>query len=167
MVFLAVHSAAAESEESWINKQKKLEEYYLSKMLEITKYRVHTTLPRKFPGETPTEITKLQEEFLVEYDSELKSGLQVKITNPESSSSRTMDTYWNTPVVMNHIRRAVRNRDDSTPLQGYEICFTNGMSDYPVMVMMEAVTTDEIARAFENGMERATFKTLETILCLP
>ena len=144
MVFLSIPSAAAETEDEWLSKQRTLEEFYLGKMLELTKFRVHTTLPRKFPGDTPAEIQKVQNEFLEEYDGELKSGVQVRLTNPESSSSRTMDTYWNTPVVMNHVRRAVRNRDNSTPLQGYGVCFTNKNSDYPVMIMMEAVTTDEV-----------------------
>jgi hypothetical protein len=153
MVFLAIPSAAAETEDVWVQKQKQLEGFYMGKMLELTKYRVHTTLPRKFPGEFPDDILKMQEEFVLEYDGELKSGAKVKVTNPDSSASKTMETYWFTPVVINHVRRAVRSgrKNEATPLEGYAVCFTNSNDDYPIMLMMEAVTTDENAEEDEDG----------------
>jgi hypothetical protein len=142
-VFLAIPSAAAETEDVWVQKQKQLETYYLGKMLELTKYRVHTTLPRKFPGDFPDDLMKIQESFVSEYGGELKSGASIKITNPVSYGSRNMDAYWFTPVVINHIRRAVKSNQGEPPLEGYEICFKNDNEDYPVMVMMEGVSADE------------------------
>eukprot|EP00339_Tiarina_fusa_P005622 CAMPEP_0117039142 /NCGR_PEP_ID=MMETSP0472-20121206/27501_1 /TAXON_ID=693140 ORGANISM="Tiarina fusus, Strain LIS" /NCGR_SAMPLE_ID=MMETSP0472 /ASSEMBLY_ACC=CAM_ASM_000603 /LENGTH=280 /DNA_ID=CAMNT_0004749573 /DNA_START=146 /DNA_END=988 /DNA_ORIENTATION=+ len=153
VVFLSVPSAAVETEDVWIQKQKKLETFYLGKMLELTKFRVHTTLPRKFPGDYPDDVMKVQEEFVAEYGGELKSGATVKITNPVSYGSRTMDTYWFTPVVINHIRRAVKSQQGAPPLEGYEICFKNTNEDYPVMMMMEAVTTAQGAEEDEDAGE--------------
>jgi hypothetical protein len=160
MVFLALPSAAAEDVEEWVEKQKKLEAYYVQQMIEITKIREHHTIPRKFPNKTPKDIQKDMDEYVEEFDDELKSGGSVKLENPQSSSSRTMDLYWFTPLVMNFIRKAVRSKagEDASPLEGYSICFTNKHDDMPILIVMETVMTSEEEGDTASGDEKAGFE---------
>jgi hypothetical protein len=164
LVFLALPSAAEEHEvedADWIVKQRKLEDYYVQQMIELSKYRVHTTLPRKFPNPPPEDIQGLMNEFLEEFEGELKSGCQVKLANPKSTSSRTMDSFWFTPVVINYVRKAVRNRKEeweATPLEGYSICFTNENEDSPILVVMESYMTSEEPESADSGDESPVFE---------
>jgi hypothetical protein len=164
VVFLALPSAAAEEDEEnadWAPKQKKIEEYFLTQMIELTKYRVKTTLPRKFPNAPPEDMQGLMNEFLEEYEGELDSGCQVKLANPKSTSSRTMETFWFTPVVINFVRKAVRNRKEeweATPLEGYSICFTNTNDDAPILIVVESVMTSEEAGSEDSADESPVFE---------
>jgi hypothetical protein len=163
LVFLALPSPAAEGDEDnskWVEDQKKMEEYFVSQTLELTKNRVHKTLPRKFRENPPEAISKLTHAFLDEYFGELKTGCKIKITNPRSTSTRTMETFWFTPVVINHLRKAVRTRKDeweATPLEGYEICFSN-THDEPMQMIIESIMTSEEPGASDSGDESPAFE---------
>ena len=163
MVFLALPSPAddrEENDEEWMGKQKKIENYFMSEMIEIvSKDHVHHFLPKKFKGTPPSEIQSLMNEFLDEYEGEEPStGLTVKISNPTSTSSRTLNTEWFTPVVTNRIRKSVRNRKgekEGPPLEGYSICFINhNEEDWPVLMVLNSVATS--ASPFDDSSEDET-----------
>lgn len=146
MVFLVLPGlAAAEDQENpdWVKEQRELEEFFIHQMSEMQKYRIRSTLPRKFPDHPPEGISQLMTKFLNQYEGELKAGCKVTVSNPKSEASRTLESFWFTPLVLNHIRKAIRNRDDvineSNPLEGFELCFENTNKDFPVQMVVESV----------------------------
>lgn len=151
MVFLALPKYADDEEgerpATWTSKYSAMESFYFNEMVELTKQRVQqTSLPRKFTGTPPEDISKAMNEFLESIDNEVKSGCQVKLSNPQSSASRTMETFWFQPVVLNHLRNAIRTRQqdhESSPLEGYSACFKNSNDDYPVQILFDSVLTSE------------------------
>jgi len=151
MVFLSIPSPTFEQEEAetppWITKYSGMETYFFGQMLEITtKKRKKIALPRKFPGSPSEEIKAAMDSFIEYFEGEEKAGLQVKLSNPKSSSTRTMETFWFTPIVINHLRKAVRaNADEreSSPLEGYSACFVNTNPDFPVRMVVDSVMTSE------------------------
>lgn len=57
-----------------------------------------------------------------------------------------METFWFQPVVVNHIRKAIRTRKEKregSPLEGYSVCFVNSNEDFPVQVLVDSVMTSE------------------------
>jgi p24 family protein delta-1 len=151
LVFLALPKSTYEEEEeepaAWMGQYNAMESYFFNEMVDLSKKRVQrTSLPRKFTGTPPEEISQAMNGFLESIDNEVKSGCQVKLSNPKSSSSRTMETFWFQPVVLNHIRKAIRTRQqepESSPLEGYSACFKNGNEDYPVQILVDSVLTSE------------------------
>jgi hypothetical protein len=152
MVFLAVPSPTYEDDgkaetPKWIEKYDAMEAHFFNQMVGITrKRRKNLPLPSKF-SENPTEdIQSAMDSFIEYYEGETKSGCQVKLSNPISSNSRTMETSWFNPVVVNHVRKAVRARreeKEASPLEGYSACFTNSNDDFPVHIMVDSVMTSE------------------------
>merc|ERR1719223_109743 len=112
-------------------------------MQELTKRRTQTSaLLRKFPVKPPSDVQSSMDEFLESFDGTLSSGCQVTLSNPKSTSTRNMETYWFTPLVINHIRRAIRTRKEereSSPLEGYMACFVNKNTDFTVHVVVDSV----------------------------
>jgi hypothetical protein len=159
MVFLALPSAAAEEEEQWVEKQSKLEEYYVQQMVKVTNHREHHgTVARSFKEDPPEDIKKNMDEYVEEFDGDSKSGCSVKIENPSSSSSRTMDLFWFTPVVMNYIRKVVRSKGEDEPLEGYSICFKNKRDDMPIQIVIETVMVSEEVVSLDSGDEAPAFE---------
>jgi hypothetical protein len=142
--------AAEEDEENadWVKEQRELEEHFVYQMAEMQKYRVRSALPRKFPNAPPESISQAMTKFLNDnYDGELKSGCKVTVSNPKSTASRTMDNLWFTPIVINHIRKAIRSKDgEENPLEGYEICFENTNEEAPVQIIVESVLVSDNGR---------------------
>mmetsp|Transcript_38418 Transcript_38418/g.80450 ORF Transcript_38418/g.80450 Transcript_38418/m.80450 type:complete len:304 (+) Transcript_38418:252-1163(+) len=167
MVFLALPSAANDEEDGsipkWIQNYSALESHFMGQMQEITKRRTkNSALLRKFPVKPPPEIQASMDSFLESYDGELKSECKVRLTNPKSTSSRMMDTFWFTPLVINHIRRAIRTHKkdrESSPLEGYMACFLNESTD-PVHIIMDSVMVSEGPEYDddENESEDETFQ---------
>jgi len=150
LVFLALPKYAddedGEKPAAWTSKYNAMESFYFNEMVELTKKRVQqTALPRKFTGTPPEDISNAMTDFLESVDNEVKSGCQVKLTNPKSAASRTMETFWFQPVVLNHLRKAIRTRQDheSSPLEGYAACFQNTNEDFPVQILVDSVLTSE------------------------
>lgn len=152
MVFLALPSPAYDEEEEkktpkWVQNYNSLESHYLSQMQELTKRRTQTSaLLRKFPVKPSSDVQLSMDDFLESFDGTLSSGCKVKLSNPKSSTSRNMDTYWFTPLVVNHVRRAIRTREqerEKSPLEGYEACFINDNDDFTVRIVVDSVLTSD------------------------
>jgi p24 family protein delta-1 len=150
MVFAAIPSLSYDEEQlekpMWISKYKEMEGHFFNQILLLSKSRKQVTLPKQFLEVPPEEIKSAMDSFIQSFEGEIKSGIQLKLTNPESSSSRTMDAFWFTPLVVNHIRKAIRtrrNERESSPLEGYSACLTNSNDDYPVHVIVDSVLTSE------------------------
>jgi p24 family protein delta-1 len=147
VVLLALPGLAAEEDEenpNWATEHKELEEHFVFQMAEMQKYRVRSTLPRKFPNTPSDQISKHMKKFITDKnEGELKSGCKITISNPKSTASRAMESFWFTPLVLNHLRKSIRASDDvgrkSNPLEGYEFCFENTNEEAPVQILMESV----------------------------
>lgn len=150
MVFLVIPSAEVDEDEGtpkWVENYKALESHFMGQMQELTKRRTkNESLLRRFPAKPPPDVQASVDEFLASFeDGSLKTDVQVTLTNPKSTNARSMDTYWFTPLVVNHVRRAVRtqkNERESSPLEGYEACFENDYVD-PVHVIVDSVMVSE------------------------
>lgn len=145
MLFLAIPSAAVEEDDHWIEKHDSLEEYFIAQMVDLTKHRVNNALPTKFLQKPPKEIQKLVSQFVDEY-GDIKTGAKVKLSNPTSQASKTLETYWFTPVVMNYVKG-----EDETALEGYSICFDND-NEWPILMILESVITSDPVGDSEDGV---------------
>lgn len=162
VVFLAIPGQDAEEDEEnvdWTREQKELEDYFTNQMAQMEKYKVRNSLPRKFPEQPPENISKLMSKFLNQYDGELKAFCKITVATTSKASSRNMETFWFTPIVINHLRKSLRGRD-SDKLDGYEFCFENSNEDSPVQIVVETVYTsgpetgeddDGVAPVFESS----------------
>ena len=168
VVFVAVPGLAAEEDEEnpdWVKEQREMEEHFVFQMSEMQKYRVRSTLPRKFPTTPSDAITKLMNKFLNDkQDGELKSGCKVTVTNHQSSVIRSMESFWFTPLVLNHLRKTFRGGGgdmgrNSNPLEGYEFCFENSNEDAPVQIIVESVLlSDPIISNDADGTTKKVFE---------
>lgn len=140
-----------------------LENYLFDQMQEITKRRTKNAgLLRKFPAKPPPEVQSAMDDFLRSFQGNMKTPLKVTLTNPKSTNHRSMDTYWFTPLVINHVRRAIRTpkKDrESSPLEGYMACFDNDDEEYPLHVVVDSVYVGEGPEYDddENASEDPTF----------
>lgn len=168
MVFLVIPSAEYSDEEEdgtphWIENYKSLESHFIGQMQEITKRRTkNEALIRKFPVKPPADVQTSMDDFLKSFDGSLKTEVTVRLTNPKSTNHRSMDTYWFTPLVVNHVRRAIRtvkNDRESSPLEGYSACFINDHEDL-VHVIVDTVMVNEGPDYDddENASEDPTFQ---------
>lgn len=147
LLFLPLPSEGSPTSE-WIKKYEDLEQFYLAQVIDLTKSRVHTTLPRSFSSDPPQNIKSTMDELIDKwYNGETNTQVQIKITNPHTESSTTMETKWFEPIVVNHLRRTLRlqqhERHEKTPLEGYEICFISKNDDVPALMMVEHVLTSD------------------------
>merc|ERR1719343_1139023 len=156
VIFLVLPSASYHDDEEesgmpkWVQNYETLEKHFYGQMFEISQRRTSNgALLRKFPVKPPADVQSSMDDFLQSEDIEgtLKTGLTVKITNPKSTNERKMDTYWFTPLDINHIRRAIRtpSKDrESSPLEGYSACFLNdSVHEEPVHILMDSVLVSE------------------------
>lgn len=150
MVFLVIPSAEVDDEgeetPKWVDNYKAIESHFMGQMQEITKHRTkNEALLRKFPAKPPADVMASMNEFLEQFEGDLKTGVEVTLTNPKSTNSRNMKTFWFQPLVINHVRRAVRtqkNDRESSPLEGFEACFENEYMDL-VHVIVDSVMVSE------------------------
>jgi len=150
MVFLTLPSTALDDDgmggpPSWVKNYNAVENHFLGQMQELTKRRTkNSALLRSFPVKPPSDVQSSMDSFLGSSDG-LKTGLKVTLTNPKSTNSRTMDTHWFIPLVVNHMRRALKgpkhNREKS-PLEGFMACFINENED-PVHIVVDSVMVSE------------------------
>jgi hypothetical protein len=165
VVFLALPGLASEEDidnADWAKEQKELEEHFVFQMAEMQKYRVRSALPRKFPNTPPDQITKFMNKFINDQnEGELKSGCKITVSNPKSTASRSMDAFWFTPLVLNHLRKSIRSRDDlgknTNPLEGYEFCFENSNDDAPLQIILESVFLSD-PKMGDEGDEKPVFE---------
>ena len=149
MVFLALPSMTYdESGETpkWVSKFKELEAHFFTQMVEISKNRKKSILPKVFPTQPSDEIRSAMDSFIEYFEGETNSGCAIQLSNPQSSVSRSMESFWFTPVVINNVRRAIRSRKDereASPLEGYKACFHNSNEDFPMHIVMDSVMTSE------------------------
>jgi hypothetical protein len=168
MVFLALPRFKDENEETAI-KAKKVEEYAVEQTLQLSKLREKgSTLPQKFPNPPPADAAGLMKDFLQMVDSKGGSkgqGCKVVISNPHTGSTRTMESFYFTPIVLNNVRQTVRaNEDelDTQPLEGYSICFNNHVNAHvEVQMVMEVVMVNEnpLAEEVKNDNNKGGFDT--------
>lgn len=153
MIFLVLPSADHESEQDggdsplkWSENYDKLENHFMDQMQEITKRRAeNSSLQRKFPVKPPPDVQKSMDDFLSGVNG-MKTPLELTLTNPKSTNSRSMDTYFFTPLVINHVRRAIRTQKkdrESSPLEGYLACFENHHTENPIHVVVDSVLVSE------------------------
>jgi len=161
---LAIPGLAAEQDEEnpdWPTEQREMEEYYVLQMTEMEKYRTRSALPRKFPNAPPERITKLMDKFINDKQGgELKAGCKITITNPMSTSVRSMESFWFNPVVLNHLRKSLKGRDEvrnSYPLEGYEFCFENSNEDAPIQIILESVLLSDPHPSEGKSGDKAVF----------
>jgi len=148
MVFLVIPSAEVEEEveEKWAESYPAVERHFMGQMQEITKRRTkNEALIRKFPTKPPSDVQTAMDDFLKQFEGGIKTDVMVRLTNPKSTNSRDMDTYWFTPLVVNHLRKAIRQQKkdrESSPLEGYSACFINDF-DFMVHVIVDTVMVSE------------------------
>lgn len=146
VALLLLPSADDEENPNLGKQQGILENYFVQEVDKLKNYRVGSgsALPKKFPNKPPDYISKLMDTFL-KNDESRKTNCKIILSNPESGGSRNLDTYWFAPVVVNHLRRALRHNfgENELPLAGFEICFDNTRNDRPVQVVMESVYTGD------------------------
>jgi len=152
MVFLVLPSAGHDADKDgdlpkWSKNYDKLETHFMDQMQEVTKRKTtNSGLLRKFPVKPPPEVQTSMDGFLSEFSGNLKTPCKITLTNPKSTNSRTMDTYWFTPLVINHIRRAIRTQKkdrESSPLEGYMACFQNDDEDNPIHIVVDSIMVSE------------------------
>lgn len=152
MVFVVYPSSGFDNDgeggtPEWSKNFDKLENYLFDQMQEITKRRTtNSGLLRKFPSKPPTEVQSSMDDFLRSFKGNMKTPVKITLTNPKSTNTRSMDTYWFTPLVINHVRRAIRTpkKDrESSPLEGYMACFDNDDEDFPIHVVVDSVMVSE------------------------
>jgi hypothetical protein len=150
MVFLALPSMTYDEESpktpTWVSKFKELEAHFFRQMVEISKHRNKATLPKVFPSQPPDEVRAAMDSFIEYFEGETKSGCTIQLSNPQSSVSRTLESYWFTPVVVNNVRKVIRSRREereASPLEGYKACFHNSNEDFPMHIVMDSVMTSE------------------------
>jgi Rod binding domain-containing protein len=156
LVFVALPRFTDETEEMR-TKAKEVEAYFVEQTLQLSKVRQNaSTLPKKYPNPPPDDTALLMKEFLEMVDS--KGGSQGKcckivISNPDTGRTRIMESFYFTPIVLNHFRKTVRSNEDEMdmpPLEGYSICFNNeDQAKVHVQIVMEAVMVNEISSADE------------------
>ena len=149
MVFLSLPSESFENDDQtgspdWTKNYSGIENHFLNQMQDLTNRRTKNgSLLRKFPEKPPQDVQNSMNSFISSNES--KSGCTVKLTNPKSTSSRSFNTHWFIPLVINHLRKAVRTEKkdrESSPLEGYEACFQNE-NDYPVHFILDSVMVGE------------------------
>lgn len=157
VVFLALPGLAADEEQQnadWAKEQREMEEHFVYQMAEMQKYRIRSALPQKFTSETPERITQLMKKFLHDQnDGEHKSGCKITVSNPTSTGTRTIESFWFTPIVINHLRKTIRTPADvgnENPLEGFELCFENTHDDSPVQILVESVLMNEPGMVFSD-----------------
>ncbi|KAG7352991.1 emp24/gp25L/p24 family protein [Nitzschia inconspicua] len=150
LAFVALPSSTHDEEDGnlpkWILNYKDLEAHFFNQMLEMSKSRKKAALPQRFPQDPPEDVKASIESFIQYFEGETKSGCQVMLSNPESSTTRSIDAFWFTPLVVNHVRKATRaheNTREASPLEGFSACITNTNEDYPVHIIMDSVLTSE------------------------
>lgn len=126
---------------------RQLEEYYVEQTFQLTKFRSDSaSLPRRFPTQPPEDIAKLTNEVYEDNGQQGRSNCQVRVYNPQSSSSRTMETFFFNPVVLNNVRKSLRSNPhawEAPPLEGYAICFNNLNDEEEVQMVMEVVMVSD------------------------
>ncbi len=165
VAFLVLPGLAAEEDQEnadWTKEQREMEEYFVHQMAEMQRYRVRSALPRKFTDTPPERITELMTKFLHDqYEGEMKSGCKITVSNPKTTASRSLESLWFTPMVLNHIRKAIRSREDignTNPLEGYELCFENTNDDAPVQLIVESMLVSDPGIESSEEDEKPVFE---------
>eukprot|EP00980_Cylindrotheca_fusiformis_P014961 scaffold4095_cov117-Cylindrotheca_fusiformis.AAC.18 len=148
----------------WVQKYEALEQYFLTQVIDLTKNRVHTALPRTFAAPIPQDIQNTMDELINQwYNGETNTFVQVKISNPHTLVSTNMETHWFRPLIINHVSKHLRERPhdahEKPPLEGYEICFMSKNEDVPALMMVEHVlTSDDLYEESEDSANSKIFK---------
>jgi len=145
MVFLALPS---------LDNIGEVEKHFFAQMDDLTKRRTKSQgLLRRFQGKPSQGVQDSMNSFLSDLDSQ-QSGCKVTMTNPKSSSGRSMDTHWFTPLVINHVRKIVRTHKkdhEKSPLEGFQTCFANANSDLVYMIVDSVMVSDGPAYDDDDG----------------
>lgn len=128
-----------------------MEEYFVEQTLQLSKVRQKgSSLPKKYPNPPPDDTAAIMKEFLEMVDS--NGGSQGKcckivIKNPDTGMTRIMESFYFTPIVLNHVRKSVHHKDedemDVPLLGGYSVCFNNEQRNIEAQIVMEAVMVNE------------------------
>lgn len=151
VVFLALPSMTYDENEAtetpkWVSKFKELEAHFFNQMVDITKNRKRAMLPKVFPTQPSDEIRTAMDSFIEYFEGETRSGCNIQLSNPQSSVSRKMESYWFTPVVVNNVRKVIRSRREereASPLEGFKACFSNTLEEFTIHMVVDSVMTSE------------------------
>ena len=166
MIFLALPGSTytPEGDSTWTDEKTQiLEDYFVEQIFQLTKYRgPDAEVPRTFKDAPPEDMVRLMDEFFQQaVDHQRKSGCKVKVMNPKSSSSRTMESFYFTPIVLNHVREAIRAKREEwepPPLEGYAICFNNEVNEnFQVQMLLDIVMVSDDPNKYEIGEGKAVF----------
>ncbi|KAL3909731.1 MAG: hypothetical protein SGILL_007971, partial [Bacillariaceae sp.] len=130
----------------WVSKFKELEAHFFNQMVDITKNRKRAMLPKVFPTQPSDEIRTAMDSFIEYFEGETRSGCNIQLSNPQSSVSRKMESYWFTPVVVNNVRKVIRSRREereASPLEGFKACFSNTLEEFTIHMVVDSVMTSE------------------------
>lgn len=160
LIFLPLPSEA-EATSEWIKKYEDLEQYFLDQIIKLTKSRMHSALPRQFPNDPPSNIRGIMDELVHEwYEGETNSLASVKLTNPHTKGTSSLETHWFQPLVLNHLRRVLRHNQqrDKAPLEGYEICISSKNEEVPILMLVEHVMISDDLDDEEESQSGLMFK---------
>lgn len=158
LIFLPLPSEA-EATNEWIQKYEDLEQHFLGQIIKLTKSRMHSALPKQFSDDPPSNIKAIMNELVHEwYEGETNSLAEVKLTNPHTQGTTTIQTHWFQPLVLNHLRRLLQKQRDKAPLEGYEICITSKNEEVPILMLVEHVMTSDELEEEEETKSGMMFK---------
>jgi len=145
LIFLPLPTEAEVTNE-WIQKYEDLEQHFLGEIVQLTKSRLHSALPRDFANDPPSNIRAIMDELIHQwYEGQTNSMAEVTLTNPHTESTSTLETHWFKPLVLNHLRRHLQKhrQRDKAPLEGYEVCITSKNAEVPILMMVDHVMTND------------------------
>lgn len=151
MVFVALPSASDDTDAKggeWTEKSNKLEDYFIEETYQLSKLREEgTNLPRKYQNAAPEDVQNIMKELIDINAGGHKASCKVVLSNTKSGSSRTMETFYFTPIVLNRVRETIRHKEEEwepPPLEGYSICFDNKENEkFQVQMIMEVVMVSD------------------------
>jgi hypothetical protein len=160
IVFVALPSPTDDTDAKggeWTEKANKMEDYFIEQTFQLSKLREEgTNLPRSYSNEPPENVENIMKELIDLNEGSNKSGCKVIVKNPQSGSSRIMESFYYIPIVLNRVRSTIKSRDDdemdTPPLEGYVICFDNIQNEkFQVQMIMEVVMVSDASLSEDAG----------------
>jgi hypothetical protein len=151
IVFVALPDVTDDTDakgSEWTEKTIKIEDYYIEQTFQLSKLREEgTNLPRKYPNAPPQDVENIMKELIDLNEGNHKVGCKVVLSNPQSGVSRSMESFYFTPIVINNVQNTIRNQNEEwepPPLEGYSICFNNEENElFQVQMIMEVVMVSD------------------------
>jgi hypothetical protein len=145
-VVLPIPDDLEKGDEDWIPAYEDMEMYFQDAIYNLTESsHGHVTLPTKFQRHPPKLIQGTIDELMIDwYNGDELTYVQVAVRNPATTKGKAWDTKWFQPVIVNNLRKLLRQEStepDSIPLEGFEVCFISHKKSPPILMMVEHVLT--------------------------